>query len=108
MFSELMNSFIIEKLFFSLVFKNTRDVKGTVKGKSTTGESSSGKLGSRCNNKYFGHKIRELDEHKKKIIRDHGFGSCLSMMDVQCLETLSNGLWIKSMSTVVIYLLETK
>jgi len=77
MFSELMNSFIIENLFFSLVFKNTRDVKGTVKGKSTADESSSGKAGSRCNSKYFGHKIRELDERKKKIIRDHGFGILL-------------------------------
>ena len=76
MFSELMISFITKNFFF-IGFLNTRDVKGTVKGKSTAGESSSGKAGSRCNNKYFGHKIRELDERKEKIIRDHGFGILL-------------------------------
>lgn len=59
--------------------KNPRDVKGTGKGKSTAiaAESSSAKAGSRCSNKYFGEKISKLDERKRNIIRDHGFGILL-------------------------------
>ena len=90
-----------------MVFQNLRDVKGIGKEKSTADESSSAKAGSRCNNKYFGEKIRELDECKKKIIRDHGFGILLEydgcsmprnfvqwiadQVDVNCCDILVGG-----------------
>ena len=71
MFSEFMISFITRNLFHR--FQNIRNVKATDKEKSTVGNSTSGTAGSMWNNRYFGGIIRKLDDHKKNIIREHGF-----------------------------------
>ena len=75
MFSEFMISFITRNLFHR--FQNIRNVKAAGKEKSTVGNSTSGTAGSRWNNRYFGGIIRKLDDRKKNIIREHGFGILL-------------------------------
>ena len=75
MFNEII--FFVTRNFFSIGFQNIRNDKASAKGKETIGDSPSTLASSRCNSKYFGDIVRELDESKKKIIRDHGFGILL-------------------------------
>ncbi|XP_066382594.1 uncharacterized protein [Miscanthus floridulus] len=57
--------------------KINRTIRGRGKGKSSAAASTSERASSRFNSKYFGEIIMKLDERKKKIIRDHGFGTLL-------------------------------
>lgn len=63
--------------YFVLVFQKSRHVQGKGKGKSFAGESSSSVPSSRCNNTYFGEIVHALDDRKKDIIRERGFGILL-------------------------------
>jgi len=73
-FSSLTRIFI---LFFCIGFQINRTVRGRGKGKSSAAASTSERASSRFNSKYFGEIIVKLDERKKKIIRDQGFGTLL-------------------------------
>ena len=73
-FSSLTRIFI---LFFCIGFQINRTVRGRGKGKSSAAASTSERASSRFNSKYFGEIIVKLDERKKKIIWDQGFGILL-------------------------------
>ena len=73
-FSSLTRIFI---LFFCIGFQINRTVRDRGKGKSSVAASTSERASSRLNSKYFGEIIVKLDERKKKIIWDQGFGILL-------------------------------
>ncbi|XP_066327248.1 uncharacterized protein [Miscanthus floridulus] len=56
---------------------STRSVRGRGRGRATSTRSTSERAGSRFNSKYFGEIIAQLDDRKKDIVRDHGFGILL-------------------------------
>jgi len=66
-------------------------VRGRGRGRATGTGSTSERAGSRFNSKYFGEIIAQLDDRKKDIVRDRGFGILLSMMVVRHLRDLFNG-----------------
>lgn len=87
---------------------SNRCVRGRGKGKSSGAASTSDRPGSRFNSKYFGEKIiANLDERKRKIIQDRGFGILLEydgysapkgfvqwiadQIDVNCCDILVGG-----------------
>jgi len=73
-FSSLTGIFI---LFFCIGFQINRTARGRGKGKSSAAASTSERASSRFNSKYFEEIIIKLDERKKKIIWDQGFGILL-------------------------------
>jgi len=52
-------------------------VRGRGRGRATGTGSTSERAGSRFNSKYFGEIIAQLDDRKKDIVRDRGFGILL-------------------------------
>jgi len=73
-FSSLTRIFI---LFFCIGFQINRTIRGRGKRKSSAAASTLERASSRFNSKYFEEIIVKLDEHKKKIVQDQGFGILL-------------------------------